>query len=180
MTMRSRTTLVETRDALKEVFRKWEISAEEWDWWRVDYDRKPNPRGKGMLIRYRHAGGQWQTVSAVDQPQVEQNARSLYLFLDRLRLAEQQGVQFSGLESKETGLMRLSPEEKRATTILDAYRILGVEPDATLEEIEAVFRAKSRFYHPDTNQGDSLLAERFKQINTALETIRESRKQVVK
>ena len=38
---------------------------------------------------------------------------------------------------------------------LDAYRLLGIEPGASPEEIRAAFRAKVRQNHPDTSVGDA-------------------------
>jgi molecular chaperone DnaJ len=53
------------------------------------------------------------------------------------------------------------------------YEMLGVEQNATEDEIKRAFRALARQYHPDANQGDPQAAERFKEINEAYETLRD-------
>ncbi len=40
------------------------------------------------------------------------------------------------------------------------YRVLGVEPGATLEEVRAAYRRAACLYHPDLQRGDSPSAER--------------------
>lgn len=45
-------------------------------------------------------------------------------------------------------------------TEADYYRVLGIEPGATLEQVRAAYRRAACRYHPDLQQGDSLQAER--------------------
>ena len=46
----------------------------------------------------------------------------------------------------------------------DFYKILGVEKNATQEDIKKAFRSLSKLYHPDVAGGDE---EKFKEINEA-------------
>ncbi len=56
------------------------------------------------------------------------------------------------------------------------YEILGVEKNATPEEIKAAYRKLAMKYHPDRNQGDEAAAEKFKEINEANETLSDPQK----
>jgi curved DNA-binding protein len=49
----------------------------------------------------------------------------------------------------------------------DYYKALGVERNATAEELRKVFRKLAMQYHPDRNPGDKAAEERFKEINEA-------------
>lgn len=57
------------------------------------------------------------------------------------------------------------------STQRDYYEILGVERNATQEEIRKAYRSLARKYHPDVNQGDSEAEEKFKDINEANEVL---------
>ena len=49
----------------------------------------------------------------------------------------------------------------------DYYRLLGVEPEAPVEEIQAAYRRLAKAYHPDLNAGSHQAAERMAQLNVA-------------
>ena len=51
------------------------------------------------------------------------------------------------------------------------YEILGIERNATPDEIKAAYRKLAMKYHPDRNQGSEEAAEKFKEINEANETL---------
>ena len=49
----------------------------------------------------------------------------------------------------------------------DYYYLLGIEKNASKEEIAKAFRSLSKKFHPDNNNGDSYFTEMFKKINEA-------------
>ncbi len=53
------------------------------------------------------------------------------------------------------------------------YYILGVNHNASEDEIKKAYRKLSQKFHPDKNEGDSFFAERFKEITEAYEFLRD-------
>ena len=56
--------------------------------------------------------------------------------------------------------------------IEDPYKVLGVSPDASDEEIKKAYRRLAKKYHPDLNPGDELAARKMKEVNAAYEQIK--------
>lgn len=54
----------------------------------------------------------------------------------------------------------------------DPYKVLGVSPDASDDEIKRAYRKLARKYHPDYNPGDESAAKKMQQINAAYEQIK--------
>jgi molecular chaperone DnaJ len=61
----------------------------------------------------------------------------------------------------------------------DPYKVLGVSPGATDEEVKNAYRALARKYHPDNYSADNPLAdlatEKMKEVNEAYELIQKMR-----
>jgi curved DNA-binding protein len=58
----------------------------------------------------------------------------------------------------------------------DYYKTLGVDRNASQEEIKKAFRKLARKYHPDMNKGDKDAEEKFKEINEANEVLSDPEK----
>lgn len=54
---------------------------------------------------------------------------------------------------------------------MDLYVLLGIEREATLEDIKRAYRRLARRFHPDINPGDRTAEQRFRQIAEAYETL---------
>lgn len=60
--------------------------------------------------------------------------------------------------------------------ISDPYKVLGVSPDASDEEIKRAYRKLAKQYHPDLNPGDEVAAKKMQQINAAYDQIKNPEK----
>ena len=60
--------------------------------------------------------------------------------------------------------------------IRDPYKVLGVSPDASDDEIKRAYRALAKKYHPDVNPGDQEAARKMQEINAAYEQIKNPEK----
>lgn len=58
----------------------------------------------------------------------------------------------------------------------DPYKVLGLEPGASDEEVKKAYRRLAKKYHPDANPGDEAAARKMQEINAAYEQIKNPQK----
>lgn len=58
----------------------------------------------------------------------------------------------------------------------DYYKILGIDKNASQDEIKRAFRKQARKYHPDVNPDEDRSGERFKKINEAYRVLSDEEK----
>lgn len=58
----------------------------------------------------------------------------------------------------------------------DYYEVLGVEKNASPEDIKKAYRRLARKYHPDVNGGDKAAEAKFKEVNEAYEILSDEQK----
>ena len=56
--------------------------------------------------------------------------------------------------------------------VSDPYKVLGLSPGASDEEVKAAYRKLAKKYHPDLNPGNQRAAERMNEINAAYDQIK--------
>ena len=57
--------------------------------------------------------------------------------------------------------------------IEDPYKVLGLSPDASDEEVKRAYRRLAKKYHPDLNPGDQEAARKMQEVNAAYEQIKD-------
>lgn len=58
----------------------------------------------------------------------------------------------------------------------DYYSVLGLQKNATTDEIKSAYRKLANKYHPDKNKGDKKAEEKFKEINEAYQVLSDPEK----
>lgn len=162
--MKTRFTVIGTDKTVSETLRDLRRVMQQWGV--EDYETIPGDDGRTYSVRYLR-GGVWCEVKSRLQPTKAQNARQVLQVVQYLKLWGERGVE--GLAQGTTFIGGLVPVKANSTEGFDeACATLGVEPTATMDEVEKVWRVKVQFAHPD-HGGD---AERFKRLQRAYEVIK--------
>ena len=53
----------------------------------------------------------------------------------------------------------------------ECYQVLGLDADASTEQIRLAYRRRAHEWHPDRNPGDPRAEERFKKVLEAYQTL---------
>jgi len=161
----------QTRREIRHTFTLWDIDPSEFEIiWEEDRSSGRIIRRPGATVRYLR-NGQWQSLACFAYPNRAENLRQCFFLLERLRIAEQHGVQYEGLtHTKE--LTTTTGSSARRETLMDAYDILGATVDDPIDLIRDIYRRKALYYHPDKAGGSD---EKMKILNTAWQLIQKSR-----
>jgi len=163
----TRKSWAETRAEFRETFRKWGIND-----WNIIANLTPTRAGnyyqredeRSVTLRYTSRGGQDVRLTMAKQARAVDNLRVLWLAVEAMRLNEARGI---GEVLREAYAQLPAP-----ANYCDPYEVLGVRPDADMADIDAVYRSRARRAHSDTGGSD----EEMKELNAAMERIREDRK----
>jgi DnaJ-class molecular chaperone len=60
-------------------------------------------------------------------------------------------------------------------TKAECYRVLGLDPDASADEIRQAYRRKAHEFHPDRNPEDPRAEERFKKLSEAYQILTQTK-----
>jgi len=158
-------TVSDTLADLRQLFFKWGIE---------DWEPIPVENGPGYTVRYFRSRS-WTEIGSYYQPTKAMNLRVCYQVIDNMFRWEARGV--SGLV-KGTAFMGgdlVTTEGGKTESFDEACAILGVEPEASWEEIERTYKIKAQFAHPDTKQGEEekkAAEARFKRIQKAYDLVK--------
>lgn len=58
----------------------------------------------------------------------------------------------------------------------DFYKLFGISREASLDEIKSAYRKLAKIYHPDTNKGNKVSEEKFKELAEGYEILSDAKK----
>ena len=158
-------TVSQTLADLRRLFSKWGIE---------DWEPLPLEKGAGYTLRY-FRNRTWTEIGSYYQPTKAMNLRVCYQVIDNMFRWEARGV--TGLV-KGTAFMGgelVATERSKTESFDESCAILGVEPEASWEEIDRLYKIKVQYAHPDrvTNHQEKKAAEeRFKRIQKAYDLVK--------
>jgi hypothetical protein len=152
----------ETKEDLRETFRKWDVSRDHFEIFPPEGKSRWDPQ-VATVVYWKNGAKQTLSCDRFDEYRV--NLRAVYLALESLRLADQRGI-LPELAAAAAGLLGPGAPKGRP-----AHEVLGIYPDATIEEAEAMFKVKARLAHPDKGGSEAAM----KELNNALEEFKRER-----
>ena len=164
-------SLDQTRRDIRHTFALWGLDPSEFEiLWESEVNPKAGRLAPGVQVRYLR-NGKWQQISCYTFTSRAANLRQVFLLIQRLRIAEQQGVQYEGLTFTTEVATTVDTERQKKEDLLDAYDILGVSPDDPVDLIKRVYNNKAQYYHPDKGGAP----EKFKKLTAAYDLILKAR-----
>ncbi len=177
-TMRTDKTWYQTMQELRDTFAKWGITN-----YQIQPEREPFIPKRGFIrserqerelrrvrVSFVQPDGEETTLEMDDHATPRDNLRVLYLAIEDMRMIEKRGLK----KVMRQAYGQLPAPKNTAVSIMSPYSILGVQPDAPMEVVEAAYKAKARKAHPDLHGGDDT---EMKQLNATIATIRKERNQ---
>ncbi|MBA7661243.1 hypothetical protein ES703_69258 [subsurface metagenome] len=155
-------TVSQTLADLRRLFARWGME---------DWEPLPDEKGAGYRVRY-YRNRAWTEIGSFYQPNKAMNLRVCYQVIDNMLRWEARGV--TGL-IKGTAFMGgelVTTTRTKTESFDEACATLGVDTEASFEEVKRVYQVKVQFTHPDRG-GDP---ERFKRIQRAFELIEKVKK----
>jgi hypothetical protein len=125
----------------------------------LPYSKQAQPIDKGVTVYFALKGRQM--CFACDRwDKVQDNIYAIAMTIEALRGIERWGSG-SMVEQAFTGFVALPAPEQ-------PHQVLGVRPNASVEEIDAAYREKAKATHPDKGGSDAAMAR----LNWARDTIK--------
>lgn len=154
----------QTQQELADTFDKWGVTE-----WQTNYPKGARLEGfrqsdadKTVKLTYVK-NGKTVNLQMGSQARAVDNLRVLYLAIEDMRLNEKRGI----AEVLQSAYVQLeAPRQKR-----NPYEVLGIFDTATLEEAEAIFKAKAKRAHPDRGGSN----EQMQELTEAIELIRKEK-----
>lgn len=147
---------LDTKAQLENEFRLWKVTE-------AKITRSKD--GSVTVEWFPHESTTLRVMRSGDQSSAASNIRKIYLIINALRLNERRGF----AEYMREFYLQLPAGRDEG----DPYKVLGVTPDAPLEDIEAMYRSKARRLHPDAaNEDGTAMAA----LNAAMDRIRQEKR----
>jgi len=136
-----------------------------------DWEPLPDEKGPGYRVRY-YRNRIWTEIGSFYQPSKAMNLRVCYQVIDNMLRWEARGVTGVVKGTAFMGGELVTTTRTKTESFDEACATLGVDPEASFEEVKKVYQVKVQFTHPDRG-GDP---ERFKRIQKAFELIEKVKK----
>ncbi len=117
--------------------------------------------GKAAAVRFV-LRGQTISVDCDEQPSYRHNLRAVFYAIQSMRMNEKRGISDT--------IRKAYLQIEASSTIKDPYEVLGVRPDASIEDIKSMYKIKANRLHTDKG-GDK---EQMQELNEAMESIESS------